>query len=167
MRRRLRKLSVSGREFTWSGRVLHVAGKRDCHRCVRLRIWGAGKNGWALQADLLSKAVLPWGCATDGAYPHPADVRKVVEYALTHGWDPGPAGGTFFLNEAGHGPAFESDRFLLTDRLRDEAAPDPTTRVLRALDESGTGSPGTGAQLSSEDRPGSTAPAQDRGSPGV
>ncbi|SER50937.1 hypothetical protein SAMN05421870_102209 [Streptomyces qinglanensis] len=44
MRRRLRKLSVDGREFTWSGRILHVSGERDCPRCVRLRIWGAGKN---------------------------------------------------------------------------------------------------------------------------
>ncbi|MEW2221315.1 hypothetical protein AB0939_18825 [Streptomyces sp. NPDC006990] len=161
----MRKLSVDGREFTWSGRILQVAGERDCHRCVRLRVWGAGKNSRALQADLLSRAVLPWGCATDSQYPHPADVRKVIEYALSRGWAPVPAGGTFFLSEAEHGSAFESDRFLLTDRLRDAAAPDPTTRVLRALDESRTGAPGTGAQLSSEDRPGSTAPAQDRGSP--
>ncbi|WP_432109500.1 hypothetical protein [Streptomyces sp. AA1529] len=175
MSSRLRRLVVDGREFTWSGRILQVAGERDCHRCVRLRSWGAGRNSRALQADLLSRAVLPWGCATDSEYPHPADVRKVIEYALSRGWDPVPAGGTFFLSEAEHGSAFESDRFLLTDRLRDAAAPDPTTRVLRAFDEKrtgspgtdspGTGLPGTGAQRSSEDRSGSTAPARDSGSP--
>ncbi|WP_433436961.1 hypothetical protein [Nonomuraea sp. CA-141351] len=138
MRARLRKLYAGGREFVWSGRLYHVAGDRDCHRCVRLRVWGAGKNSHALEADLLSKAILPWGCATDGSYPTPQDVRNVIDYALTHGWDPGLVGGTFFLSERDH--AFELPGFLLTDRLRDDGAPDPTARVFGAS-EPGTTEP--------------------------
>ncbi|MEV0403382.1 hypothetical protein [Actinoallomurus sp. NPDC050550] len=135
VKERLRKLYANGCEFTWTGQICHVAGERDCHRCIRVRVWGAGKNSSALQADLLSKAVLPWGCATDCNYPTPKDVRTVIDYALAHGWDPHLIGGTFFLSESGHASAFELADFLLTDRLRDEGAPDPTTRVFRAFDE--------------------------------
>ncbi|GAA3246017.1 hypothetical protein [Nonomuraea helvata] len=131
MRARLRRLFADGREFVWTSHIHHVAGDRDCHRCVRLRVWGAGKNSRVLEADLLSKAILPWGCATDNSYPTPGEVRKVIDHALAHGWDPGLVGGTFFLSEAS---AFELPDFLLTDRLRDEGAPDPTTRVFEAAD---------------------------------
>lgn len=137
---RLRKLYADGREFVWKGEVHHVSGGRDCHRCVRLRVWGAGKNSRVLQADLLSKAVLPWGCASDSSYPTPKDVREVIDHALTHGWDPDAAGGVFYLSEDGHAAEFELAGFLLTDRLRDEGAPDPTARVLSAFDRA-TGSP--------------------------
>ncbi len=110
-----------------------MRGERDCHRCVRLRVWGAGKNSRALQADLLSKAwALPWGCATDNAYPASGDVRQVIDHALANGWDPDLLGGTFYLSELGDD--FELDAFLLTDRLRDPAAPDPTGRVARAFE---------------------------------
>ena len=132
MKTRLRKLHANSREFTWTSQIHHVTG-RDCHRCVRLRAWGAGKNSQALQADLLSKAVLPWGCATDDSYPTPMDVRAVIDYALTHGWDPDLTGGTFFLAESDH--AFELPGFFLTDRLRNPEAPDPTARVLHAWDK--------------------------------
>ncbi|MFI7641144.1 hypothetical protein [Nonomuraea sp. NPDC049400] len=130
----MRKLYAGGQEFVWSGRIHHVAGNRDCHRCVRLRVWGAGKNSRALEVDLLSKAVLPWGCATDSAYPTPKDVRKVIDYALLHGWDPDLAAESFFLSESEHAAEFELTDFLITDRLRDEGAPDPTTRVLDAAE---------------------------------
>lgn len=93
-------------------------------------MWGAGKNSRVLQADLLSKAVLPWGCATDSSYPTPKDVRNVIDYALAHGWNPDLSAGTYFLTEADHASTFELTDFLLTDRLRDKEAPDPTTRVL-------------------------------------
>jgi hypothetical protein len=66
-----------------------------------------------LQADLLSKAVLPWGCATDCSHPTPRDVRTVIDYALAHGWDPDLIGGTFSLNEREHDPAFELPDFRL------------------------------------------------------
>jgi hypothetical protein len=137
----------------WSARIHHVAGERDCHRCVRLRVWGAGKNSRALQADLLSKAVLPWGCATDSAYPTPADVRSVIDYALASGWDPDLVGGTFFLSEREHASAFELAGFLLTDRLRDEGAPDPTARVFRAFDEREAAEAGSPVGPSSDGHP--------------
>lgn len=136
MRARIRKLHADGREFRWTCRVYHVTGEGECHRCVRLRVWGAGNNRRALQADLLSKAVLPWGCATDDAWPTPKDVRTVVDHALVRGWDPDLAGAVFVLTEDEHAAGFELTGFLLTDRLRDAAAPDPTARVLRAFHES-------------------------------
>ncbi|WTY89366.1 hypothetical protein OG589_03020 [Sphaerisporangium sp. NBC_01403] len=119
------------------GQIYHVAGERDCHRCIRLRVWGAGKNSRVLQADLLSKAVLPWGCATDGTYPTPKDVRTVIDYALTLGWDPDLVGGTFFLSENEHASEFELADFLLTDRLRELRGASP--RAMRA--RSGMASP--------------------------
>ncbi len=132
MRTRLRTLRVGERDFTWRATIGHVAGDGvDLHRCVRVRVWGAGKNGRALEADLLSKAMsVGWTpAATDGSYPAAADVRRLVEYALTIGWDPGARGGTCRLTED-HG--LELPGFLLTDRLRDPEAPDPTERVIRA-----------------------------------
>jgi hypothetical protein len=125
-------LRVGDREFVWTAQVVHVAGDRDCHRCVRLRVWGAGKNSRVLQVDLLSTAVLPWGCATDSAYPTPADVRRVIDHALARGWNPALAAGTFHLSEREHAATFELTDFILTDRLQDDGAPDPTTRVLRS-----------------------------------
>lgn len=110
--------------FRWQARILHVRGEGDCHRCVRVRVWGAGKNRRALQADLLSNAYgLPWGCATDTSHPTPADLEALIGYALGHGWDPEAPAGTFFLTETEHDLALED--FLPTDRLRDPAAPDP------------------------------------------
>ncbi|MBN6050801.1 hypothetical protein JYK22_02550, partial [Nonomuraea sp. RK-328] len=132
---RLRTLHTGGREFVWKADIRHVEGSGDCHRCVRLRVWGAGKNGRALQADLLSKFLGPWGaCVTDTAHPHPADVRAVVERGLTAGWDPDARGGTFLLTEREHAPDWELPDFLVTDRLQDPEAPDPTARVVRVFE---------------------------------
>jgi hypothetical protein len=132
MKTRLRKLYVGGRSCTWSARVCHLQGEADCHRGIRLRVWGAGKNSRVLQVDLLSKTwPAPWGvCATDGAYPTSKDVRAVIDYALRHGWEPDAIGGRFLLTEGEHGEAFELDAFLLTDRLLNPDAPDPSARVL-------------------------------------
>ncbi|MCP2347621.1 hypothetical protein [Nonomuraea roseoviolacea] len=129
---RLRTLSTGGREFVWTADIRHVSGSGDCHRCVRLRVWGSGKNGRALQADLLSNGLAPWGCATDNSYPLPSDVRAVIERGLAAGWDPDARGGTFLLTEREHAPDWELPGFLLTDRLQDPEAPDPTERVVRA-----------------------------------
>lgn len=109
-----------------------MPGEVDCYRGIRLRVWGAGKNGRALQADLLSKTPPgPWGaCATDAAYPTSGDVRAVVLYGLAHGWEPDAVGGTFLLTEAEHAGDFELADFLITDRLRDQDAADPAARVL-------------------------------------
>jgi hypothetical protein len=125
-------LNVDGRPCAWSARICHLRGDADCHRGIRLRVWGAGKNSRVLQADLLSKTWPgPWGaCATDNAYPTSKDVREVIEYALRHGWEADTVGGTFLLTESEHGEVFELDDFLLTDRLLNPDAPDPSARVL-------------------------------------
>ena len=93
-----------------------------------------GKTSQALQADLPSVTwPAPWGaCATDNAYPTPADVRAVIGYALQHGWQPEHRGGTFVLSEREHATRFRLPDFLLTDRLRTPESPDPTTQVIRA-----------------------------------
>jgi hypothetical protein len=132
VRTRLRTLRVGERTYPWRATIGQVAGDGvDVHRCIRVRVWGAGKNGRALEADLLSKATcVGWTpAATDGSYPAPADVRRLVEHALTLGWDPAAVGGTLRLTED-HG--LELPGFLITDRVRDPHAPDPTARVIRA-----------------------------------
>lgn len=134
MRTRLRTLRVRERTYTWRATIGQVAGDGvDVHRCVRVRAWGAGKTGRALEADLLSKATsVGWTpAATDGSYPASADVRCLVECALALGWDPGARGGTFRLTEA---HAVELPGFLLTDRVRDPRAPGPTARVIQAAE---------------------------------
>ncbi|GIE34677.1 hypothetical protein Ait01nite_077220 [Actinoplanes italicus] len=138
---RLRRLHVDGVDFTWWAEIGHVRGGSDCHRCIRVRVWGGGKNGRSLQADLLSRTwPSPWSvCATDGAYPVPSDIRALIRYGLQLGWNPTLRGGTFFLSER-HQPDFSSPDFslpdfLLTDRLTDPAAPDPTARVIHAYEQ--------------------------------
>ncbi|MEU1966448.1 integrase [Micromonospora sediminicola] len=134
MRTRLRRLWTDGRVFVWRAEIQDVSGSSDCHRCVRVRVWGAGKTSRALQADLLSTTWgTPWPpCLVDGAYPASADVRAVVDYALRHGWQPEQRGGTFVLSEREHADGFRLPGFLLTDRLRGPAGGDPTTRVVQA-----------------------------------
>ncbi|RKN45504.1 integrase [Micromonospora endolithica] len=136
MRTRLRQMRIGARTFVWRAEIRHVQGSGDCHRCIRLRVWGAGKTSQALQADLLSVAwPAPWGaCATDGAYPTPADVRTVISHALEHGWQPEWRGGTFVLSEHEHAAGFTLPDFLLTDRLRTPESADPTVRVIRAYE---------------------------------
>jgi hypothetical protein len=123
--------------FVWKADIVHVSGERDCHRCIRLRVWGGGKNSRALQVDLLSKSWgSAWGaCTVDGAYPQPQDVRAVIDYALSHGWDPRHIGGTFVLTERVHAAAFELNGFLITDRVEDPQASDPTARVVHAFEQ--------------------------------
>lgn len=135
MRMRLRELHAGGRTFVWRAEIFPVSGEGDCHRCIRVRVWGAGKNSQVLQADLLSKSWgTPWSaCATDGAYPSVRDVRAIVDYALVHGWEPDHVGGKFLLTEKKHAGMFELADFLLTDRLGDSGAPDPTVRVVHAF----------------------------------
>ncbi len=134
MRTRLRHLRHGSRVFTWRAEIHHVRGDRDWHRCIRVRVWGTGKAGQALQADLLSLFVGPWGCAADGSYPTPADVRALILYGLRSGWDPARRGGTFALTEMQHVDSFTLPDFVLTDRLRTPHGVDPTDRVLAAYD---------------------------------
>lgn len=111
-----------------------MQGGTDCHRGVRLHVWGAGKNSRALCVDLLSKSADgPWGaCATDSTFPTPRDVRAVVDYALDHGWEPDTVGGESLLTGSEHAAALELTDFLITDRMRSPDAPDPSARVFTA-----------------------------------
>jgi hypothetical protein len=131
MRKRLRRLHIEGRTFVWRAEIRHVQGSGDCHRCLRLRVWGNGRTSRVLQADLLSLAwPAPWGaCATDGSYPTAADVRVVIAHALDHGWDPELIGAQFVLSERAHADGFVLPGFVLTDRLRTPDSGDPTLRV--------------------------------------
>lgn len=96
-RSRLRTLHLDGREFTWKADVRAAEGPR--RRAVRVRAWGAGagKNGRALQADLVARP----GLEPD-AYPFPEaeDVRALIRCALDGGWEPATRGGTFLLGSA-------------------------------------------------------------------
>jgi hypothetical protein len=67
-------------------------------------------------------------------YPASADVRAVICYALTHGWQPERRGGTFVLSEHEHAAGFTLPDLLLTDRLRTPESVDPTVRVIRAYE---------------------------------
>lgn len=132
MRRRLRKLRIGERDFTWRADIRSVAGDGvNVHRCIAVRVWGAGKNGRALTADLLSRSLGGgWTpAATDDAYPTSGDIRVLIEHALALGWDPEIRGGTFPLTEES---GIELPGFLITDRMRRPDAPDPTARVIRA-----------------------------------
>jgi len=68
-----------------------VSGRRE----VRLRVWGAGKTGEALQVDL--HPAEPEHPLADNAYPDVADVRAIIDEGLTQGWQPDARGGTFTL----------------------------------------------------------------------
>jgi hypothetical protein len=119
-------LRVGERDFTWRANIGQVPGDgTDLHRCINVRIWGAGKNSRALEADLLSKDMgSGWTpAATDGSYPSAADIQRLIEHALTRGWEPDTRGGTFLLNESHE---VELPGFLITDRVRDPNASDPT-----------------------------------------
>ncbi|MEU8179279.1 integrase [Micromonospora sp. NPDC049044] len=123
MRSRLRTLHIDGREFTWKADIRSTAGSDGrLHRCIRLRVWGAGKSGRALQVDLTER---PTG-ASDGqyvetdvhgsgeAYPYPttADVRVLVHYGLGAGWAPQALGGTFTIAPPAE---LELPRFAITE----------------------------------------------------
>ncbi|WIM93540.1 integrase [Actinoplanes oblitus] len=134
MRTRLRRLRLGPRIFTWCAEIHHLQGSADCHRCVRVRAWGSGKTGQALQADLMSTFLGPWGaCTTDGSYPTSGAVRGLVTYGLRHGWQPERRGGVFALTEARHAGTLPLTGFLLTDRLRTPHGADPSERLFAAF----------------------------------
>ncbi|GGO22289.1 hypothetical protein GCM10011576_41430 [Micromonospora parathelypteridis] len=129
MRSRLRKLHIDGREFTWKAAIRSASGPDGrLHRCIRLRVWGSGKNGRVLQADLTE---LPSSAPTAASgyayvetdvhgsgetYPFPtaADVRVLVCYGLSAGWTPQASGGTFQVTPAAE---LELPGFAITDLL--------------------------------------------------
>jgi hypothetical protein len=117
VRVRLRHLHFQERTFTWRATIGHVRMSGNCHRCVRVRVWG-DRHGRALQADLLSTAAPgPYGaCATDWSYPTSGDVRLLVEGALRQGWDPAVRGGTHRMSER-DGRGLGLSGFVVTDRV--------------------------------------------------
>ncbi|GAA4578674.1 hypothetical protein GCM10023176_55010 [Micromonospora coerulea] len=129
MRSRLRKLHIDGREFTWKAGIRSASGPDGrLHRCIRVRVWGAGKNGRALQVDLTERphpastvALTHRYVETDvhgsgETYPFPtaADVRVLVRYGLIAGWTPEALGGTFQVTSAA---GLELPGFAITDLL--------------------------------------------------
>lgn len=99
MRVRLRKLHVDGQEFTWRADIRSAAAGPDGrrHRCIRVRAWGAGKNGRALQVDLAQRPRPVDDEDETYPFPHADDIRTLVKYALSKGWQPTALGGTFLI----------------------------------------------------------------------
>jgi hypothetical protein len=117
MKTRLRTLRVGPREFRWTAELCGFYDiERNYHRCVRVRVWGGGKNGCTLRADLESTSPGPWGGVPDSSYPTPRIVRAIVDYALNHGWDPAVVGGR--PHELGTDAGVELPGFRITNRLR-------------------------------------------------
>jgi len=117
MKLRLRSLRIGTAEFRWTA---ELCSYRDIHlsyhRCVRVRVWGGGKNGRMLRADLAATADHGlWGDATDASYPTPRVVRAIIEHALAHGWDPAAVGGR---HELGTDAELELPGFRLTRQLQ-------------------------------------------------
>jgi len=84
---------------------------------VLIRVWGGGKNGQMLLADLESTAPPgPWGGVGDTSFPTPRDIRAIIDYALEHGWDPTAIGGR---HELGADVEIEIQGFRFADLLRD------------------------------------------------
>ncbi|HET7012730.1 MAG TPA: hypothetical protein VFI65_02395 [Streptosporangiaceae bacterium] len=118
MRRRLRTLRIGDVRYRWTAELCYDRDdSQDLHRCVRVRVWGAGKNGQVLSADLVSTSDPgPWGSGvTDVAYPTPKDVRAIIDSALAHGWDPATVGSRYELGPEA-GPAVTG--FRVTSQLR-------------------------------------------------
>jgi hypothetical protein len=93
MRGRLRTLRLGAREFRWTARLCGFADPGlDYRRCVRVRVWGGGKNGRVLRADLASVNQGPWAGVPDSSFPTPGAVRAIDD-ALRHGWDLRPPPG--------------------------------------------------------------------------
>jgi hypothetical protein len=123
-RRRVRQLSFDGQDFAWHAAV--VGGACYCEvSAYRLRVWGGGKAGQVLRADLVSTAWLapPEASVLDGGYPTPSRVRTMIEYAVARGWDPTARGGSFILTEADHAHGLVLPGFAVTDRLRNSDPP--------------------------------------------
>lgn len=129
MRSRLRKLHIDGREFTWKADIRSASGPDGrLHRCIRLRVWGAGKTGRALQVDLTERRLSAPTVASSSrhvdtdvhgsgeTYPYPtaADVRDLVRYGLGAGCTAEALGGTFQITPAAE---LELPGFAVSDLL--------------------------------------------------
>ncbi|MFI7540107.1 hypothetical protein [Actinoplanes sp. NPDC049599] len=71
MRDRLRKLHFEGREFTWKADIRAAPGTDGRRRrFIRVRVWGAGKTGCVLQADLMEAPAPGQHASTDQTQRH-------------------------------------------------------------------------------------------------
>jgi hypothetical protein len=70
---RVRALRIGAKEFRWTAELgSYLDTHRHCNRCVRLRVWGGGKNGRMLRADLIAPTDQGlWGDYPGAAYPTP------------------------------------------------------------------------------------------------
>ena len=108
MRLRLRTLRIGAAEFKWTAELCPP-------RCVRVRVWGGGKNGRRLVVDLAASGDPgSWGDDPDAAYPTPRVVRALIEHALDHGWNPADTGGGLEIWDVGD---LEVPGFCVTDIL--------------------------------------------------
>ena len=100
MRERLRKLHLDDREFTWMADIRSAPGADGRRRrYIRVRVWGAGKTGCVLQADL-TELPAPTTEETTYAYPSAAIIRQLVTWGLAAGWQPEQVGGVFRVSAA-------------------------------------------------------------------
>jgi hypothetical protein len=101
MRDRLRKLHFEGREFVWKADIRAAPGGDGYrYRYIRVRVWGAGKNGCVLQADLMEVPDPAAPAETTYAYPSAAIVLRLVSWGLAAGWTPDKVGGMFRVSSA-------------------------------------------------------------------
>lgn len=92
MKVRVRTLRVGSREFRWTAELCgHYDLDRDYHRCVRVRVWGGGKNGRMLRVDLESTEPGPRGGVPDCAYPLPVSCAPSSITPLRTAGPPGPS----------------------------------------------------------------------------
>ena len=109
-KRELRKITVAGATFVWNADWTYIKVGEESYsfrRTIHLHIRGATNRSQPLYVDLCG----PIG--DDHAYVLPRQVRAVIEYGLTHGWDPTTQGGPFWLTGADT-PVL--DGLVITDR---------------------------------------------------
>ena len=113
---RVRVLRIGAKEYRWTAELgSYLDTHRHRNRCVRLRVWGGGKNGRMLRADLIAPTDQGlWGDDPGAAYPTPGAVRAIIDYALDHGWEPAAIGG---LHELRTGADLEIEGWRVTDQL--------------------------------------------------
>lgn len=108
----LRKISVNGRTFQWKADWVYFVGRRT----VRLRVWGGDKTSQVLHANLVAtfhgfQAAVDRGeiqlptHVEDTTYIRPHEVCTLIEYALSHGWNPQASGKPYCLTSADTAPS--------------------------------------------------------------
>lgn len=121
MRKKLRKLAIDDRVFSWAANWSYVEG----YRIVHLRVWAGEKASGHLAVDLTSKW---WSYPVDASYPRPHDVRQIIQFGLTHGWSPDIDRRPFWLTEH-MTTSLDLDHLFVTDFGRIPTSPPPHRSV--------------------------------------